>query len=175
MSKQKFFKDGSPKPIYGNVADYVKREKEERPHTFLVICPECGAIESKKRWFYDPKIKESKRKEVKYKLCPGDEAIKNGWIEGEVVLKNKILRLVPDQLGELIYGLEEEFRKDDPKNRVVKINKGKGFWKVYTASVFLARRIGEGLEKTYVSKVSYKFSKGDKFVSVIWEDKISSK
>lgn len=171
MSKQKFFKKGNPKPIYGNVADYVKKEKEEISHKSLVICPDCGAIEAKKRWFWDPEVKESKRKEVNYRLCPGCEAIKNQWIEGEVLLKNRIINLIPDKIEEMLTNLEEESRVDDPRNRIVQIKKTKTFWKVFTASVFLARRMGQELEKTFVSDVSYKFSKGDKFVSVVWSEK----
>jgi len=171
MSKQKYFSKGDPKPIYGNIADYVKMEKAEKGSRFFIICPDCGMIRNNKRWFWDPKVKESDRKEASFKKCPGCEAIENGWAEGELTLKNKILKLVPYQIEELIKNLEEEYRHDDPKNRIVKINKAKNIWKVYTASVFLARRIGEELEKTYASKVSFKFLKGDQFVRVVWEDK----
>lgn len=171
MSKQKFWPRGEPKSIYGKIDDYVKMEKAEKPSRFFTVCPVCGMLRKNKRWYWMGDVAESKRKEVNYKKCLGCEAIENGWIEGEVTLKNKILKLVPDQIEEMIKNLEEEFRHDNPKNRIVKINKAKNIWKVYTASVFLARRIGEELEKTYVSKVSYKFLKGDNFVRVVWEDK----
>ena len=171
MSKQKYFENGTPKPIYGNIADYVKMEKAERPSKFFTVCPECGMIRANKRWYWTGDVKESERKEVIYRKCPGCEAIENGWIEGEITLKNNIIKLVPDQIEELIKNLEKDYQHEDPKNRIVKINKTKTFWKVYTASVFLARRIGEELEKTYISKVTYQFLKGDKMVRVVWENK----
>lgn len=171
MSKQKYFPAGNPKPIYGYVADYVKREKEEKGHPVLVICPVCGAISEKKRWHWDGEVKESLRKEHILRICPGCEAIENQWIEGEVTLKNRIINLVPGQIEEMLKNIEEEYRHEDPKNRILKIKKTKTFWKVYTTSVFLARRIGEELEKSFVSRVYYKFSRGERFISVVWEER----
>lgn len=171
MSKQKFFASGSPRPIYGNIADYVKREKEEKSHPVLVVCPSCGAIEEKKRWHWDGEVKESLRKEHTLRICPGCEAIENEWVEGEITLKNRIINLVPSQIDEMLRNIEETERHHDPRNRILKIKKTKTFWKVYTTSVFLAQRIGRELEKTFVSKVSYKFSRGEKFVNVVWEEK----
>jgi len=171
MVRQKFFKQGNIKPLYGKIADYVKQEKEEKAQEFLTICPKCGAIEKKKRWFWDPEVKESKRKEVTYRLCPGDEAIENQWIEGDILLKNKIVTLVPEQIESLMRNIEEAERHVDPRNRIALIKKNKSFWKVYTTSVYLAERIGRELEKTYVSHVTYKFSKGEKRISVVWEEK----
>lgn len=171
MSKQKYFKEGNPEPIYGKVADYVHHERKEKASKFLVICPTCGAIEEKKRWSWDPKVKESERKEVNYRLCPGCEAVKNQWIEGEILLKNRMINLIPEQLEELFHNEEEKMRQDNPKSRIVSIKKTKTFWKLYTANIFLARRIAEELEKTFVSKVTYKFSKGNKSVYIVWEEK----
>ena len=171
MGKQKFFPAGNPKPIYGYIADYVKKEKEEKSHPVLVICPVCGAIEEKKRWHWDGEVKESLKKEYTLRKCPGCEAIENQWVEGEITLKNRIINLVPTQIEEMMRNLEEEERHTDPKNRILKIKKTKNFWKVYTTSVFLAKRIGKELEKSFVSKVTYKFLRGDKFIYVIWEEK----
>jgi len=167
MSKQKFFEHGTPKSMHGYISEWVGEEKKAAP--FLYICPECGAIEVKKRWYWDPEVPESRKKPHKEELCPGCKAIKNKWIEGEVVLKNRIIKLVPQQIENLIKNLEERFRHDDPKNRIVKIQKFKNMWKVFTASPFLARRIGEELEHTYQSKTSYNFAKDDRFVNVEWE------
>ena len=128
MSMQKFFPKGNPKPIYGKIADYVKQEKEERGQKFLTVCPKCGAIREKKRWFWDSEIKESKRVEHTEVLCPGCEAIENEWIEGEITLKNKVLQVVPWQIEEMINDIEEKERHVDTKNRVVKIRKSKTFW-----------------------------------------------
>jgi len=169
MATPKKNQSGKLMEMRGRMADYIKREKEGRSGSFLLICPECGAVETKKRWTWEADVKESKRKEFKEKLCPGCVSIKNQWVEGEVLLKNKIISLVPEQIEETIRNLEEELRHTDPKNRIVQIKKGKTFWKVFTATPFLARRIGEKLEKTYNSKVSYKWSKGEKFVSITWE------
>ena len=151
----------------GGTTDYTKGEAKA-PHT-LHVCPKCGAIEVKKRWYWDSEVPESKKKPHKEEICPGCKAVKNGWIEGEVILKNRIIKLVPKQIESMIRNLEERFRHDDPKNRIVKIRKFKNMWKVFTASPFLARRIGESLESTYKSKVSYSFAGDDKFVSVVWE------
>jgi len=147
--------------------DYARKEK--KASHFLLVCPECGAIEVKKRWYHENDTPESKKRPHKDQLCPGCEAIKNGWVEGEIILKNNIIKLVPGQIECLVKNLENGLRHDDPKNRIVKIQKFKNQWKISVASIFLARRIGEELGKTYVSKISYKFSKGEKFVSVIWE------
>ena len=117
-------------------------------------------------------MKESERKEVSYKKCSGCEAVENQWVEGEIILKSKILKLIPEKIESIIYDSESEYQHEDPKNRVVKINnKSKSSWKVYTASVFLARMIGERLEREFTSKTSYKFSKGEKYVTVTWDDK----
>ncbi len=151
----------------GGTVSYTKGETKASPS--LHVCPECGAIEVKKRWYWDSEVPESKKRSHGEEICPGCKAVKNGWIEGEVVLKNGILKLVPKQIESFIRNLEERFRHDDPKNRIVKIKKFKNMWKVFTASPFLARRIGEGLESTYKSRVSYSFPKEDKFVSVVWE------
>ena len=171
MGKQKFFPSGNPRPIYGYVADYVKKEKEEKGHPVLTVCPVCGAISEKKRWHWDGEVKESLRKEHTLRICPGCAAIENEWVEGEVTLKNRIINLVPNQIEEMLRNLEEEERHTDPKNRILKIKKTKTFWKVYTTSVYLAQRIGKELEKSFVSEVSYKFLRGDKFVRVVWEEK----
>jgi hypothetical protein len=171
MGKQKFFPAGNPKPIYGYIADYVKKEKEEKPHPVIVVCPVCGAIEAKKRWQWDGEVKESIRKEHSLRICPGCEAIKNQWVEGEITLKNRIINLVPNQIEEMMKNIEERERHNDPRNRILKIKKTKTFWKVYTTSVYLAQRIGKELEKSFVSKVTYKFLREDKHVDVVWEEK----
>ena len=147
--------------------NYARKEKKASP--FLLVCPKCGAIQVDKRWYNDREILESKKRPHKDQLCPGCEAIKNGWIEGEIIMKNKIVNLVPGQIENMIHNLENRLRHENPKNRIIKIQKSKNQWKVSTASVFLAHQIGKELEKTYVSKVSYSFLKGDKFVRVVWE------
>lgn len=168
MSQYKYFEHGKPKSIYGYIGNWVGEEKRASP--FILICPQCGAIEEKKRWYWDSEVPESQRREHKEELCPGCMAIKNGWIEGEVILKNRIVKLVPNQIESMVRNLEERHRHDDPKNRIVKIQKFKNMWKIFTASPFLARRIGEELEGTYHSKVHYSFAGGgDRFVSVVWE------
>lgn len=170
MSKQKFFPAGNPKPIYGKIDDYVKEEKREgKRKNFFTICPSCGAIRENKRWYWDPEIKESKRKEYTEVMCEGCKAVENEFIEGEVTLKNKVLAVVPDQIQNMIFNIEEESRHDNPKHRVVKIKKNKSLWKVYTTSGFLAKRIGDELEKAYNSKTTYKFAKDEKYTTVTWE------
>ncbi|MBI2448025.1 hypothetical protein HYV44_00490 [Candidatus Microgenomates bacterium] len=156
------------KTAYGQAAPTTKDPKRKSSPAILV-CPECGIIQTKKRWFHDAEILESKKKEYLEKLCPGCEAVKNGWVEGEVVLKNRITFLVPQQIENMIKNQEKKALDDDCRNRVVKIQKFKNMWKVFTASVFLARMIGEHLEKQYQSKTSYKFGRGQKYVYVVWE------
>lgn len=169
MARQKFFPKGDLRPMYGKIADYVKMEKAEKPQEFLTMCKKCGYIREKKRWYWDPEVKESMRKEHGETLCPGCEAIENEWIEGDVTLKHKVLQVVPWDIEEMLENIEETERHIDPKNRIVKIKKSKTMWKVYTASVFLAERIGKELEKSYNGKTHFKWSKGDRSLSVIWE------
>ncbi len=152
---------------YGHLG--VARDPKEKSHPFLVICPECGMMEAKKRWFHDATVLESKKVVHEERLCPGCEAIKNGWIEGEVELRHDIAKIVPSQIESFIKNIEEHYRWDDPKNRIVKIQKFKNMWRVYTASFFLARMIGEHLEKQNKSKTTYRFGRGQKYVYVVWE------
>ncbi|MFA7308559.1 MAG: hypothetical protein WC045_00620 [Patescibacteria group bacterium] len=148
---------------------FKSKERANKAESTVLICPTCGMVKAQKHWFWDPEIKESERQEYKEKVCPGCLSIENGWYEGEVVLKNKIAMLVPSQITAMINNLEEAHRHEDPKNRIVHIDKKKTGWIVYTASPYLARIIGDHLGKAYQSKVTYKWSPGNKFVRVIWE------
>ena len=166
-------RDSRDRSVAGNNATYghlvTPRDPKEKGSPFLVVCPKCGMMEAKKRWFHDAVVLESKKIIHEERLCPGCEAVQNGWIEGEIALKHDIARLVPNQIENFVRNIEEKYRWEDPKNRIVKIQKFKNMWKVFTASVFLARMIGEHLEKQYQSHTSYKFGRGQKYVYVVWE------
>lgn len=146
---------------------FRSRSIAQRAEPFFLVCPECGAIKQHKRWFFDREIAESQRQEHEEVICPVCEAIKNGWYEGVVAIQSEAVNHISGQIDSLIRHQEAEHRLSDPKNRIVSIDKKPNEWRIYTASPFLARQIGEHIASAYCLKTRYKWSDGERLVKVL--------
>lgn len=166
-------------PVYKHTQKKLFRQSEDegfktraiaqKAEPFFLICPKCAAIKENKRWYFDPEVTEAARREHEERLCPGCEAVANTWYEGMIILRNPAISHMPGQVEALIHNQEDAHRVDDPKNRIVRIDKGQNEWRVYTATPFLARMIAERLESAYGAHAQYRWSRDERLVKILWE------
>lgn len=121
------------------------RDREDEGGT--IVCPECHAISTGKRWFFDERLyaELSKQPDTKHKLCPGDKRIAEERYEGEVTLRSPSL-LDASRRAEalsLIRNVTAEAHEDNPLHRVKVLSEGSQELYLVTATAHLAERIGK--------------------------------
>ena len=126
----------------------------------FLMCSDCGSVYFDKYWHH--KIEEFNRLEkennfqMKFKLCPACEMIKNKQYEGRVVIKN-IPKKLEAELGKIITSFTRTAFEIDPLDRLINIKKGKDDWEVTTTENQLANKLARKIKELF-TKIDVKHS-----------------
>lgn len=148
-----------------------KKEEQEfgKPLKDLIICSDCGAIYSKKRWIFDPLFLKSLKKtkkglnindELSFSLCPACKMIKNNMFEGEITIlgfkekdRKSIIKVAENYA-------EKRAKERDALDRISKIKNLKNKLIIYTTENKLAMLIAKQIQSAFKK---YKIEKEIKF------------
>ena len=137
-----------------------KIEKKEFPfgEKGVIVCPVCQSVYYKKSWHHNKNLK-LKTKNLKPRLCPACQMIKNKEFEGQLVISNFPPNTKTD-LIRLIKNFSQRAFERDPMDRVINIKTEPGDLLVTTTenqlAVKLAKKIKEVFNKYKVQvKISY--------------------
>lgn len=134
------------------------------------VCPRCGAISTRKRWFYDEQryLQLQQQPDVIWTVCPGCERLDRQIYEGDVSLSGPILRRNKAQALGLIRNAEQQAMAENPIARIAKIQDHGERIAVLTTSAFLARRIGTEFKKAFDGVLDIQRLPREKFLRVRW-------
>ncbi len=136
------------------------------------FCESCHAVYRNKRWYADPDLYDSVRKNAKAAetVCPACLKIRDNFPGGIVTLKGSYVVSHRRGLINLIRNEEERARSVNPLERVMSMRED-GFGKliITTTNEKLAQRLGRAIRKAFQGEVSYNWSHDNKLVRVDWE------
>lgn len=137
-----------------------------------VYCRGCDAVYYRRRWTLTPPAdirgRAGSRARFAYGLCPACRKVADRFPMGEV----RLAAVPPAERGEVLRLLKSEERRAREKNpleRIMKIERGDGEWRVETTTEKLAQRLGRSLSKARGGKVAYRWSHNTRFLRVLWE------
>jgi hypothetical protein len=161
-------------------ATFTKRVDHEagrhRPTRALaepVICEQCGAIYSKRRW----SISHSESMPASFKnpslshliLCPGCAQKNSGEPRGFLFLDGTFLGGHYKQIERLLRNEAERAAEDNPLACIMEWKRGGVHdLTVTTTTEHLAQRLGNTLEKAFGGSITYDFSHENKLARVNW-------
>lgn len=129
--------------------------EEFRARGEFIFCPHGEAVYYKKSWhhtgdFFKRLTHLKENKDIRFKLCPVHEMLKNKQFEGEIVIRNIPQRVKKDLLN-LIGGMNRRAMYRDVLDRVLEVRSGNQEIRITTSENQLAQKI--------VSKIKAAFRK----------------
>ena len=131
-------------------------------------CAGCGAFFYRRRWtLKPPPAGEAMSLAAPATYCPACNKIKQHSVSGELHL----LGVGESERGEVLRILRNEEARAQEKNpleRIMRLSRPDGVWKVETTTEKLAQRLGRSVQSARGGKIVYKWSHNNKFVRVTW-------
>lgn len=136
----------------------------------FIFCPHGEAVYFKKSWHHIAKFLRSyetrshkpyetwSRKDVKFRLCPAHEMMKNKQYEGEVIIKNVPAKFRRELLN-LIENMDERAMRKDVLDRVLGIKMAGNRLLTTTSENQLAQRIASKIGEVFKKQVAMKISR----------------
>ena len=123
--------------------------KGEKP---FLMCSDCGSVYFDKHWHHKiddfKNIDKENNFQMKFKLCPACEMIKNKQYEGRVTIKN-VSKELEQELGRLITSFCRTAFEIDPLDRLIDIKKGKDDWEVTITENQLANKLAKKIKEVF--------------------------
>ncbi len=162
----KIFKSDSGK----RTSKLPDERREEKTKAGVLVCPDCNNVFYKKKWQSSREV-DLKGIKTHEKQCFACQMISQNLYEGEVIVEN-IPEKYEEELFNLISSFGKEAEKRDSQDRIIKVEKEKGRFKITTTENQLAVRIAKHIHNAFkktelnishskephqVSRVSVKF------------------
>jgi hypothetical protein len=132
-------------------------------HKGMVLCPGCGNVHFKKRWYASMRDVLSRKSVLRShskiegeQLCQACKMIRNHEFEGELFLEN-FPRKTQTELLRLIRSYGARAIEADPQDRIIEIQKFKKKFRVTTTENQLADRMAKKVRDSF-KKVRLHFS-----------------
>lgn len=136
------------------------------------VCGGCHSVYMKKRWYADPGLYETmkKNRDAVQAVCPACLKIRDNFPGGIVTLKGSYVISHKQELLNLVRNEEDRARGFNPLERVMSVREN-GFGKlvISTTNEKLAQRLGRAIKKAFHGEVAYNWSHDNKLVRVDWE------
>jgi len=151
----KLFKKQSAHSIVKNPERHKvsKHDEYHHSHKGVAVCKKCHNVLFRKEWHrpgvqLSDQILLARKKGVHFVLCPACTMVRNKMYEGELFIRN-----VPEkyevELVNLIASYNERAQKRDPQDRVIKIEKRAGGYRVTTTENQLAVRLAKKIKSAF--------------------------
>jgi len=150
-------------------APFHRAFQELHGHSY---CTRCGAINFKKRWYFDPVQEQILRldKNVDAVVCPGCRRVESGEYEGEVILANSKCATQMGEIVALIKHTEGKCWHSNHTAKIAAVNEVDDVIHIETTTSFLAERIGKELRKAFKGNLELKRTPEEKFMRAYWSD-----
>jgi len=133
------------------------------------VCPECHAINRKKRWYADEaEYAVLARSGALLRRCPACRKIADGFPSGVVSLRGRFLRVHREELLTVARNEERRARGNNPLERIMEVREGNGVVEILTTDGKLAQRIGREIRKAFHGALEYKWSEDADLLRVNW-------
>jgi len=134
------------------------------------ICPDCGAINRKKRWYVDhAEYARLKRSGALPRRCPACRKIADAFPSGVLTLRGRFLREHRREILTVARNEERRARGINPLERIMGIRESDGELEILTTDEKLAQRIGREIRKAFRGSVEYKWSEDANLLRLTWE------
>lgn len=157
---------------FGSRRQKSKKEEQEfgKGKRDIIICSDCKAVYSNKRWKHDPLLFELDNPEIKliFKLCPACQMMKNKTYEGIVVLKGISSAKKKEEILRLVKNIGQRAYQRDPLDRIIKIKDKKKEVEILTTENQLAVSIGKQIKKAFKGNLEINFSHREDIARVTW-------
>jgi len=136
----------------------------------VLVCPQCHAISTQKRWFLDEACYERLRNApgVRLVTCPGCQRVERQIYEGDVRLQSPILLKNKVQALAIIHHEEDKARQTNPISRLASVEDRGDEIVVLTTTRWLGERIGKAFHKAFKGTLDLQHMPYEKFVRVRW-------
>jgi hypothetical protein len=134
----------------------------------IIQCSGCGAFYYRRHWTLNPPSGFSYPVHAHPIYCAACRKIRDRFPGGEL----QLLGVEAGERGEIVRILrneEERAREKNPLERIMRLQKTEGNWKVETTTEKLAQRLGRSVKKARGGNIAYKWGHNNKFVRVVWE------
>jgi hypothetical protein len=138
----------------------------------IIQCTGCGAFYHRRHWSLTAPPGFTSPVHLHPVYCPACRKIKAHSVSGELHLRaagdsdrGDLLRLVRNE--------ESKARLKNPLERIMRLEAIDGGWKIETTTEKLAQRLGRSIRKARGGKLAFKWSHNNKFVRVLWEQKLT--
>ncbi|MFH1151431.1 MAG: BCAM0308 family protein [Actinomycetota bacterium] len=134
-------------------------------------CPKCGAVYDGRRWVPDPTdslLAEMSGKTIESRMCPGDQRIENGQVEGVVTLTGGFLGTHREEVKNVVRRVAREGRHRNVAARIFEIVEEDDALVIETTDEHLAERMGKEVEKAFKGDLTIKWQAKDTFARVTW-------
>lgn len=143
--------------------------KESRAQEGYLICKGCLASHHDKHWYtQDETLRRGLPQDAIEALCPGCYRIENNIWEGTVEIGGDLDINTRKSIEAMIANVETDCWKDNPASRILKTSEENSKVVIKTTTVWLAKRIGKELEKTFKGNLEMKDSPEKETVFIRW-------
>lgn len=129
------------------------------------VCIECGNVFFRGRWTGK---KMSPTEDLFLTTCPACCRKVDNAPAGDVTLRGEFLQRHRDEIMNRILRIESREIGRHPMEKIIEIKKGDDETAISTSGVHLARRIANGLHRSFKGNLSYSYGKGERSVKVEW-------
>jgi hypothetical protein len=138
----------------------------------IIQCTGCGAFYHRRHWSLTAPAGFTSPIHLHPVYCPACRKIKAHSVSGELHLRGAgdadrgdLIRLLRNE--------ESKARQKNPLERIMRLEAVNGGWKIETTTEKLAQRLGRSIRKARGGKLAFKWSHNNKFVRVLWEQKLT--
>jgi NMD protein affecting ribosome stability and mRNA decay len=134
------------------------------------LCPECGAVYRKKRWFID--TEEAAQLELsgaaKQVVCPACRKIKDGYAEGFVTLQGAYLWQHEAEICNMLRNEEQRAMAKNPLERIISMGRSADDMLIETTEEKLAEHLGRALHKAHQGELKVTWADDHAVCRVDW-------
>jgi hypothetical protein len=116
----------------------------------------------------DSLLKEISAKKVESRMCPGDQRIENGQVEGVVTLSGAFLGTHREEVKNVVNRVAREGRHRNVAARIFEMVEQDNTLVIETTDEHLAERMGKEVEKAFKGDLKIKWQEKDTFARVTW-------
>jgi len=130
----------------------AQREEYWRERAGIVICPSCGNVHYKKRWWHNDdqglrKLVVLDYRKAAHTRCPACAMVGKHLYEGELMVEDIPSKFRKD-LAQLLKHFGKTATEIDPQDRIIAVERKGGTWRITTTENQLADRLAKKIRES---------------------------
>lgn len=132
------------------------------------ICPSCGLVYHKKRWFRDEHLLSEISAIAQKHNCPACRKIEDHYVMGLVSITGTFFPTIKNEIINIIRNHEKREATRNPLARIMSLNQKDNTIMVETTSDNLAIEIGKALKRAHGGDLKIQFGNDEQLARVNW-------